>query len=59
MTFRKKNKLGFISDEPLAKEPLCLKLKPGAREELMAIPDWQKKLRVLIDEFIQENIKPS
>jgi hypothetical protein len=59
MTFQKKHKLGFISDKPLAKEPICLKLKPGMREQLMTIPGWQDKLRTLIEILIQDNIKPS
>jgi hypothetical protein len=59
MTFQKKHQLGFVSDEPLAKVPICLKLKPGMREELMTIPGWQNKLRELIETLIQENKKPS
>lgn len=59
MAFQKKHKLGFISDKPLAKDPICLKLKPGMREQLMTIPGWQDKLRMLIEILIQDNIKPS
>ena len=59
MTFRKKHKLGFTSDEPLAKEPICFKVKPGIREKLMTIPGWQDKLRAFVEILIQENIKPS
>lgn len=60
MPFQKQNKLGFTSNNPMDKTPICLKLKPGVRDRLRAIPDWQAKLRMLIDDLIEhENKKPS
>jgi hypothetical protein len=58
MPFQKKHKLGFTSDEPLDPTPVCLKLKPGAREKLRSISHWQEKLRAYIDQLIEEE-KPS
>lgn len=52
MPFQKNNELGFKSDNPLDKKPVCVKLRAGVREELMVIPDWQNKLRKLIDQLI-------
>jgi hypothetical protein len=53
VTFQKKHKLGFTSDDPLDKAPLCIRLKPGVKDKLKAIPDWQERLRLLIDEMIK------
>jgi hypothetical protein len=54
MTFKKNHKQGFTSDDPLDRSPICFKVKPGVRDKLKAIPDWQKRLRALVDRLIQE-----
>lgn len=57
MTFKKKHKLGFTSENPLESLPICFKGRKGQKEALKNIPDWQNKLRDYIDELI--NKKPS
>jgi hypothetical protein len=52
MPFRKKNQLGFTSDDPFDRSPLCIKLRPGLKERLMTIPDWREKLREAIDGIV-------
>jgi hypothetical protein len=52
MPFQKNNKLGFTSDDPLGKKPVCFKVKPGVKEKLLEIPDWQNKLREFVDQLI-------
>lgn len=59
MPFRKNHKLGFTSENPLDKTPVCLKVRKGVRDELLAVPDWQDKLRQLIDNLIESEKKPS
>jgi hypothetical protein len=60
MPFRKNHKLGFTSENPLDKTPVCLKVRIGVRDKLLAVPDWQDKLRQAIDDLIEsENKKPS
>ena len=54
MPFQKDHKLGFISNDPLDKNPICFKVKPGVRDKLKAVPDWQERLRVMVDELIEE-----
>jgi hypothetical protein len=57
MGFQKNNKLGFTSDEPLDKEPICFKGRKGQKEKLKNIPDWQEKLREFVDMLTEQ--KPS
>lgn len=33
--------------------PLCLRVRLGLREDLNAVPDWQNKLRNVIDEWLK------
>ena len=54
MPFQKDHKLGFVSNDPLDKNPICFKVKPGVRDKLKAVPDWQERLRVMVDELIEE-----
>jgi hypothetical protein len=54
MTFKKNHKQGFTSDDPLDRSPICFKVKPGVRDKLKAIPDWQERLRALVDRLIQD-----
>jgi hypothetical protein len=58
MPFQKNNKVGFTSENPLDKTPVCFKVRQGVREKLMAVPDWQGRLRNMVDSLIQEE-KPS
>lgn len=55
MTFKKKHKFGFVSEnnESLDSSPLCIKLKKGIRDQVRSIPDWQGKLRDLIDQWVK------
>jgi hypothetical protein len=53
MPFQKGNKFGFTSDEPLAREPLTLKVKPGLMARIEKIPDWRNKLRHLIETWVE------
>jgi hypothetical protein len=57
MTFKKKHKLGFTSENPLDVSPICFKGRTGQKEALKDIPGWQDKLRDYVDELI--NKKPS
>lgn len=55
MTFKKKHKLGFLpkDDIPLDKLPLSIKLRTGVRDKVKMIPNWQDKLRNLIDGWVE------
>lgn len=57
MPFQKNNKLGFTSDEPLGREPICFKGRVGQKEKLANIPNWQERFREFIDMLAEE--KPS
>ena len=57
MPFKKNNKLGFTSEDPLDKTPLSIKLRIGVREKIKAVPDWQAKLRDLLEEWLAQNQK--
>jgi hypothetical protein len=52
MPFQKNHKLGFTSDEPLDKDPVCFKVKPGVKDKLKAVPNWQERLRECVDQLI-------
>ncbi|MCP6760986.1 MAG: hypothetical protein NHB32_20080 [Fischerella sp. CENA71] len=54
MTFQKKHKFGFTSDNPLDVEPICFKGRVGQKQALKDIPGWQDKLRDYIDELINK-----
>jgi hypothetical protein len=54
MRFQKKNEFGFTSDDPLDKDPICIKVKPGVKDKLKAIPSWQERLRKMIDQLIED-----
>jgi hypothetical protein len=55
--FKKNNKLGFkpIGDNPLDSKPLTVRLRQGQLEKLKAVPNWQERLRELVDQLITEN----
>jgi len=54
MPFQKDHKLGFVSNDPLDKNPICFKVKPGVRDKLKAVTDWQERLREMVDKIIEE-----
>jgi len=39
-------------EKALDSKPLCVKLSSEIKEQLKAIPDWQKKLRDVLPELI-------
>jgi hypothetical protein len=57
MPFQKSNKQGFVSENPLDREPICFKGRLGQKEKLKSIPNWQDRLRDFVDTLIEE--KPS
>ncbi|MCV3213787.1 hypothetical protein OGM63_09740, partial [Plectonema radiosum NIES-515] len=38
MPFQKKHKLGFTSEQPFDKDPVCFKVSPGIKDKLKAVP---------------------
>ncbi|MCV3215053.1 hypothetical protein OGM63_16295 [Plectonema radiosum NIES-515] len=54
MPFRKDNKYCWEpeGEKALDSKPICFKLSSEAKEQLKAIPDWQKKLRDALPELI-------
>ncbi|NMF63330.1 hypothetical protein DP113_10780 [Brasilonema octagenarum UFV-E1] len=56
MPFQKNNKLGAKSfnEEPFDKSPVSFCVRKGVKEKLKAIPDWQERLRKLVDELIDD-----
>ncbi|WP_341528195.1 hypothetical protein WKK05_02240 [Nostoc sp. UHCC 0302] len=52
MPFQKNHKLGFTSDTPLDKDPICFKVKPGVKDKLRSVPNWQELLREYVDQLI-------
>jgi hypothetical protein len=58
MTFKKKHKLGFLpeNDIPLDRLPVSIKLRLGVRDKVRSIPDWQNKLRGLIEQWVEDEL---
>jgi hypothetical protein len=54
MTFRKNNKLGFTSEQPFDKDPVCFKVLPSVKDKLKAVPNWQERLREFVNELIKD-----
>lgn len=56
MPFQKGNKLGAkkLLKRPLDKETIGFKGYEGQKEKLKAVADWQERLRLFVDELIQE-----
>ena len=56
MPFEKNHKLGFVAkeNEPLERLPLTIKVRPGIRQRVMNIPDWQPKLRTVIEVWLSQ-----
>lgn len=55
MPFEKNHKFGFTSDNPMDKNPVCFKVRPGIRDKLKAVPDWQERLREYVDQLIADH----
>jgi hypothetical protein len=53
--FKKGHKFGFTSENPLSRNPVCLKLKEGYKERLLKIPGWQEEVRAFIEDLINEH----
>ncbi|MBE9198963.1 MULTISPECIES: hypothetical protein [unclassified Nodularia (in: cyanobacteria)] len=54
MPFQKKHKLGFTSNQPFDKNPVCFKVLPGVKDKLKTVPNWQERLREFVDRLIDE-----
>lgn len=56
MPFERNNKLGFAAKDgtPLDKSPLSIKLRLGVRDRVKSIPEWQDKLRDLIERWLDD-----
>lgn len=56
MPFQKKNDLGFKpkGEEKLDPKALQVKVKPGIRERLKQIPNWQDRMREKIAQWLEE-----
>jgi hypothetical protein len=56
MPFEKGNKLGAKKRllRPLDKETIAFKGYEGQKEKLKAVPDWQERLRLFVDELIEK-----
>jgi hypothetical protein len=55
MTFQKKHKFGFTSDNPLEKTPISFRGRIGQKEALKNIPNWQEQVRDFIDTLINQS----
>jgi hypothetical protein len=55
MPFEKNHRLGFTSDNPLDRSPVCFKVLPDVKTKLKAIPNWQNRLREFVERLIEEN----
>ena len=55
MPFEKNNKLGFAAKGSISldKQPLSIKLRSGLRDKIKLIPEWQDKLRDVIENWIE------
>ncbi|WYL96731.1 MAG: hypothetical protein HEQ35_25655 [Gloeotrichia echinulata IR180] len=51
-------RIKFKPDNEVAydKVPVQFKVLPGVKEKLRAVPNWQERLRVFVDELIAENL---
>ncbi|MEG4347409.1 hypothetical protein QUB70_29640 [Microcoleus sp. A003_D6] len=49
-------RIKFKPDNKVAYDrvPVQFKVLPGVREKLKAVPNWQERLRGIVDELIQE-----
>ncbi len=58
MPFKKNHEFRFLPTEikSLDPKPLTLKLRPGIRDRIRAIPNWQSELRDVIEGWLQEKL---
>lgn len=58
MPFKKNHEFRFLPTESgsLDAKPLTLKLRPGIRDKVMSIPNWQSELRDVIEAWLQEKL---
>lgn len=58
MPFKKNHEFRFLPTESrsLDSKPLTLKLRPGIRDKLRSIPNWQSELRDVIEVWLQEKL---
>jgi hypothetical protein len=51
-------RIKFKPDNKMAydKVPVQFKVLPGVREKLLAVPNWQERLREFVDDLIAENL---
>jgi len=56
MRFQKNNEYGFTSkrERKLDKRPISFKGYEGQLDQLKAVPDWQERLRVFVDQLISD-----
>jgi len=55
MAFKKGNKYGFTSEEPLEKTPICFMGRVGQKEALKNIPNWRELIKDFVDELIDRS----
>jgi len=55
MPFEKNNKLGFTAKGSISldKQPLSIRLKSGLKDKIKLIPEWQDRLRDVIENWIE------
>lgn len=58
MPFKKDHEFRFLPTESksLDPKPLTLKLRPGIRDKVRSIPNWQPELRDVIEAWLQEKL---
>jgi hypothetical protein len=57
MPFQKHNTYGAIKRlaRPTDKAVIAFRGYEGQKDQLKAIPDWQERLRLFVDQLIEEN----
>jgi hypothetical protein len=58
MPFKKNHEFRFlpIESQSLDTKPLTLKLRPGIRDKIRSIPNWQSELRDTIEAWLQKKL---
>lgn len=48
----------YVADNkvPYDKVPVQIKVLPGVRNKLKAVPDWRERLRTFIDSMVEESL---
>jgi len=55
MAFKKGNRDGFTSDNPLEKTPICFMGRVGQKEALKKVPNWRELIRDFCDTLIDRS----